>query len=174
MVPADTPLVLKPAPAMLTLEMVTFSVPALVSVTLCTLLLDTFTLPKLRLVVLALSTSGPPFTAPGCVFTGAAALLDDGWEVTPHPVNITTKARIEGPIRARILFLLCLLLLPISRSLGFESVGNACPKGWIQNITDRCCALQKKLSSKKSCPCGHTVITSASVLKAGGIVSRAN
>jgi hypothetical protein len=143
MVPADTPLALKPAPATLTLEMVTFSVPAFVSVTLCTLLLDTFTLPKLRLVALALRTSGPPFTAAGCVFTGAA-LLDDGWDVTPHPVNITTKARIDGPIRARILFLLCPLLLPISRSLGFESVGNACSKGWIQSVTGQCCALQKR------------------------------
>ena len=116
MVPADTPLALKPAPAILTLEMVTFSVPAFVNVTLWMPLLDTFTLPKLRLAALALRTSGPPFPAPGCVFTGAAVLFDEGWEVTPHPVNITTKTRMEGPIRARILLLDCFLLFPILKA----------------------------------------------------------
>ena len=56
MSPVETPLALKPAPEMLTLKIVTFEVPALVSVTLW-LLLDTFTLPKFKAVELALRTS---------------------------------------------------------------------------------------------------------------------
>lgn len=45
----ESPPALKPAPATLTFEIVTLEFPALVSVTLCELLLDTFTLPKARL-----------------------------------------------------------------------------------------------------------------------------
>ena len=56
MSPVETPPALKPAPEMLTLKIVTFEVPALVSVTLW-LLLDTFTLPKFKAVELALRTS---------------------------------------------------------------------------------------------------------------------
>jgi hypothetical protein len=57
MSPVETPLALKPAPEMLTLEIVTFEVPALVSVTFWLPLLDTFTLPKCKAVELALRTS---------------------------------------------------------------------------------------------------------------------
>jgi hypothetical protein len=46
--PEETPEALKPAPATVTLEIVTLEFPAFVSVTLRALLLDTFTLPKLK------------------------------------------------------------------------------------------------------------------------------
>ena len=46
---ALTPLALIPAPTAVTLEMVTFEFPVFVTVTLCELLLPTFTFPKLRL-----------------------------------------------------------------------------------------------------------------------------
>jgi hypothetical protein len=62
MSPVETPLALKPAPEMLTLEIVTFEVPALVSVTFWLPLLDTFTLPKFKVVELALRTSGAALT----------------------------------------------------------------------------------------------------------------
>src|ERR1700730_3709189 len=47
--PAAAPLALNPAPATATLEIVTLEVPALVRVIVCSLLLDTLTLPKFRL-----------------------------------------------------------------------------------------------------------------------------
>ena len=53
--PVETPLAVNPAPAMLTLETVTFEFPALVNVTPKLLLLPMLTLAKARLVVLALS-----------------------------------------------------------------------------------------------------------------------
>jgi len=52
--PESPPPALKPAPATLTLEIVTLEFPALVSMTLCELLLDTFTLPNARLLELLL------------------------------------------------------------------------------------------------------------------------
>src|SRR5437899_8426654 len=55
MVLALTPLALKPAPVTVTPEIVTFEFPVLVSVTGNPLLPPTFTLPKLRLVGLAVS-----------------------------------------------------------------------------------------------------------------------
>jgi hypothetical protein len=44
--PEETPLALNPAPEMVTLEMLTLELPALVSVTVCVPLLDRFTLPN--------------------------------------------------------------------------------------------------------------------------------
>lgn len=61
-VPVATPLALKPAPVTLTFEIVTFAVPAFVSVILCVLLLETLTFPKLRLVEFTLRTGVPGFT----------------------------------------------------------------------------------------------------------------
>jgi hypothetical protein len=61
-VPAEIPLALNPAPEILTFETVTFAVPVFVSVTLCTLLLETFTLPKLKLAELTLRRGVPEFT----------------------------------------------------------------------------------------------------------------
>ena len=54
MVPADTPLSLKPAPETLTLEIVTLELPEFVSVTGRVLLVPVFTLPKFKLDGLAL------------------------------------------------------------------------------------------------------------------------
>lgn len=52
MMPESPPPALKPAPATLTLEIVTLEFPAFVSSRLCELLLDTFTSPKARLLEL--------------------------------------------------------------------------------------------------------------------------
>ena len=60
--PADIPLALKPAPETATFETVTFAVPAFVSVAVCVLLLETLTLPKLRLVELAFTIKVPLLT----------------------------------------------------------------------------------------------------------------
>jgi hypothetical protein len=54
--PAVTPLAPNPAPVTLTFEMVTLALPLFVRATLSELLLPTFTLPKLKLVVLRPST----------------------------------------------------------------------------------------------------------------------
>jgi hypothetical protein len=54
-VPPDTPLPLKPAPEILTLEIVTLELPAFENVTGRVLLTPVFTLPKLKLAGLALS-----------------------------------------------------------------------------------------------------------------------
>ena len=61
MSPVDTPLVVKPGPEMVTFEIVIFELPELVKVTPRVLLLPVFTLPKLRVDVLAVS--GPGGTA---------------------------------------------------------------------------------------------------------------
>src|SRR5580658_4336655 len=57
-VPAGTPLALNPAPAMLTLEISTVEVPALVRTVCRVLLLPTFTLLKFRVPTLAVSVPG--------------------------------------------------------------------------------------------------------------------
>src|ERR1700732_4660708 len=51
------PVELKPAPATITCAMVTLEFPALVMVMFCALLLDTFTLPKFKLLALEFSNS---------------------------------------------------------------------------------------------------------------------
>jgi hypothetical protein len=56
MSPVGTPLAVKPAPLTVTLETVILEFPALVNVTFLVLLLDTFTLPKLKAVELELRT----------------------------------------------------------------------------------------------------------------------
>ena len=55
--PELTPLVVNPAPVTLTLEIVTFEFPVLVSVTLNGVLVPSVTLPKLNVAGLALSVS---------------------------------------------------------------------------------------------------------------------
>ena len=62
MSPVETPLALKPAPEMMTPEIVTFEFPPLVNVTVWLLLLDRFTLPKLKVEALELRTSVAVFT----------------------------------------------------------------------------------------------------------------
>jgi len=61
-VPADTPLGLKPAPELLTFEIVTSELPEFVSVTASVLLAVVFMFPKLKLVGLALSRYVAAFT----------------------------------------------------------------------------------------------------------------
>ena len=53
--PVETPLAVYPAPEMTTFEIVTLELPALVNVTLWTLLLPILTLPKFKVVTLGLS-----------------------------------------------------------------------------------------------------------------------
>ena len=60
--PAGMPLAVKPAPAMMTLEMLILALPEFVKVTPKTLLLPTLTLPKLRVDVLAVSGPGGALT----------------------------------------------------------------------------------------------------------------
>lgn len=60
--PLETPLALKPAPDMVTPEMVTVELPVFVSVTFWLLVVETFTFPKLNEEVLELRTSVPAFT----------------------------------------------------------------------------------------------------------------
>ncbi len=60
--PEETPLAVKPAPEMATLETVTFELPALENVTLWVLVLPILTLEKLKLVLLALRTNVAGFT----------------------------------------------------------------------------------------------------------------
>jgi hypothetical protein len=60
--PEETPLALKPAPETVTFETVTLELPAFVSVTDCVLLLDTFTLPKLKEDALELRSSDEALT----------------------------------------------------------------------------------------------------------------
>ena len=55
MSPVEIPFTLKPAPEIVTLEMLTLEPPELVSATDCVLLLPTFTFPKLTLEALELS-----------------------------------------------------------------------------------------------------------------------
>ena len=55
--PEETPDALKPAPETVTFEIVIPELPAFVSVTVCVLLLDTFTLPKLKEDLLELRRS---------------------------------------------------------------------------------------------------------------------
>src|SRR5579862_2398714 len=64
--PVDTPMALKPAPEMLTFEMVTLAFPEFVSVEERVLLAPTFRLPKLKLDGLAVSVM---------VTTGGALLV---------------------------------------------------------------------------------------------------
>ena len=61
-VPEEMPLSLKPGPETLTLEIVTLPVPAFVNVTVCMLAVDTVSLPKFRLVALALRIEVGAFT----------------------------------------------------------------------------------------------------------------
>jgi hypothetical protein len=79
--PEETPLALKPGPVRLTLAMLTSAVPELVTVTVCALLLPTFTLPKLKLDGLAVRVAVP----------GAATVrvteMDSGELFTPAAVT---------------------------------------------------------------------------------------
>jgi hypothetical protein len=81
-VPADTPLELKPAPEMLVFEIVTLELPEFVSVTGRVLLARVFMSPKLKLVGLALSRYVAAFTV-----SVAALLLTLPAELLTMTVN---------------------------------------------------------------------------------------
>ena len=89
-VPVGRPAAAKPAPATLTLEMVTLALPVLVSVTFCTLLVETCTLPKLSAVVLAERT---PLLAGAVVFGAAGAEAFWLAEVLSKKMPLTTALR---------------------------------------------------------------------------------
>ena len=89
-VPADTPLGLKPAPEMLRFEIVTFELPELVSVTARVLLAPVFMFPKLRLVGLALSKRVVAFTV------SVAALL------VTLPAELLTTTANSAPVSALV------------------------------------------------------------------------
>lgn len=74
-VPADTPLALKPAPDSVTFEMVTLAVPAFVRVTVLSLLLETSTEPKFKLLVLAFRIYVPFTVRTAALLTTLLALL---------------------------------------------------------------------------------------------------
>jgi hypothetical protein len=74
--PVETPLAANPAPETLMLEMVTLEFPAFVNVTLRPPLLPSFTVPKLRLVVLAFRTKVAGFTvSPAALLVTLPTLL---------------------------------------------------------------------------------------------------
>ena len=84
--PADTPLGLKPAPEMLTFEIVTSELPEFVSVTARMLLEPVFTFPNLKLVGLAPSKCVTEFTV------SVAALL------ATLPVELLTTTANCAPV----------------------------------------------------------------------------
>ena len=89
--PADTPLGLKPAPEMLTFEIVTSELPEFVSVTARALLEPVFTFPKPKLVGLALSNRVTAFTV-----SVAALLLTLPAELLTTTVNCAPASAIEA------------------------------------------------------------------------------
>ncbi len=86
--PDETPLAVKPAPVMVTFDIVTFEFPALVKITDKVALLPTLTLGKFRLVWLALRISVAAFTAK------VAALL------VAVPVALVTFTVNSAPLSA--------------------------------------------------------------------------
>jgi len=74
--PEDTPLAPNPAPATITLEIVTLELPVLVMVTPCVLVFDTLTLPNATLTELLLSVEAAAFTvSTAAVLVALPALL---------------------------------------------------------------------------------------------------
>jgi len=83
--PGATPFVLNPAPLTVTLETVTFEFPLFVSVTFCEFVLPTVTLPKFRIVGLAVNVSGATTPVPlSAIAVGdvGALLVNDRLPVT--------------------------------------------------------------------------------------------
>ena len=88
--PLEPPVESNPAPATKTCEMVTLAFPALVSVTFWTLLLETLTLPKLKLLALELSNSWP----------AAETVSEAGLLVTTPAVLLTTTVNCAPLLEA--------------------------------------------------------------------------
>jgi hypothetical protein len=95
---AGTPVSVKPAPVMATLEMVTFEFPLFVRVALSGLLLPTFTVLKLKLVGLAPSSWVAMAADPvrGIVSGEEGALLVSEIEplTAPEPVGVKTAEKV--------------------------------------------------------------------------------
>jgi hypothetical protein len=103
--PADTPVVLNAAPVTVTFEMVTLAFPLLVSATLSELLLPSFTLPKLRLVVLKPSTlvEAMPVPLSGIASGEDGALLESVIEPEAAPAVVGANTALKVAFRpARI------------------------------------------------------------------------
>jgi hypothetical protein len=92
MVPEDMPLALKPAPEMLMFEIVTLPVPEFVNMTVCMLAVDTATLPKLKLVALALRIEVGEFTV-----STAALLVAVPAEFDTPTVNCEALSVLAAP-----------------------------------------------------------------------------
>lgn len=95
---APAPLALNPAPVTATLEIVRFALPAFVSVTPCELLLPTTTLPKSRLLALALNSGVEATAEPLAEITNgelAASLASETEPVTfPAEVGANTTLNV--------------------------------------------------------------------------------
>jgi len=114
-VPALTPLGLKPAPVALTPEMVTFVFPLFVSTTLSELVVPSFTLPKLKLVGLAPSTRlvATPVPPKGIVSGELGALLTSATDPDTPPeldgvkttlnVAVFPPATVNGALNPEVL-----------------------------------------------------------------------
>jgi hypothetical protein len=94
---ATTPLAVNPAPLTTTLDIVTFALPAFVSVTPCELALPNNTLPKSRLLVLALSSAvvavALPFVA---IINGElGALLVNETEPVTFPAELGANTTLN-------------------------------------------------------------------------------
>ncbi len=96
-VPALTPLALKPVPVTVTLETVTLEFPVFVSVALKELLPATFTFPKLRLVGFAPSrkVAATPVPLSGIASGEPGALLTKEIEPVTLPAVVGAKAALN-------------------------------------------------------------------------------
>jgi hypothetical protein len=95
--PELTPLTVKPAPEMLAAEIVTLEFPVLVKAALKSLLLPTFTLPKLRFAVLNASTCVPAAPVPlNAIVNGElGALLVSEIEPVTAPAAVGVKTALN-------------------------------------------------------------------------------
>jgi len=95
--PELTPLTVKPAPEILAAEIVTLEFPVLVKAALKSLLLPTFTLPKLRLDVLNVSTCVPAAPVPlNAIVSGElGALLVSEIEPVTAPAVVGVKTALN-------------------------------------------------------------------------------
>jgi hypothetical protein len=95
--PADTPDELNPAPVALTVPIITVELPLFVSVTGCELLLPIATLPKIKLVELALSdiVDETPVPESGIAVGELAALLNSVIEPETEPAPVGANATLK-------------------------------------------------------------------------------
>jgi hypothetical protein len=94
MVPADIPVAVKPEPETLTPEIVIWPVPAFVNVTLRTLVADTVTLPKFKLVALGLRIKVGAFTVSTAALLVAMPAEFETFTVNCEPLSVATAAGV--------------------------------------------------------------------------------